>query len=107
MNGLDVARLALEHGASANPQLADAVPGRSLSDDADLVLRAGATPFIRGVIGWVDFEAPKSRLAMERLAAHPKLKGFRPMIQDLPDDPLSLAEPCLPSLRTASSTLWN
>jgi L-fuconolactonase len=47
---------------------------------------ADATPFVRGVIGWVDFEAPRSRLAMERLAAHPKLKGFRPMIQDLPDD---------------------
>ncbi len=46
-NGLDIARLALEHGASANPQLADALPGRSLSDDPDVVLRAGATPFIR------------------------------------------------------------
>jgi ankyrin repeat protein/glyoxylase-like metal-dependent hydrolase (beta-lactamase superfamily II) len=46
-NGLDVARLALEHGASPNPQLVDALPGRSLSDDPDPVLRAGATPFIR------------------------------------------------------------
>jgi ankyrin repeat protein len=46
-NGLDIARLALQRGANPNAQLADAIPGRSLSDDPDPVLRAGATPFIR------------------------------------------------------------
>jgi L-fuconolactonase len=47
---------------------------------------ADATPFVCGVIGWIEFEAPESRNHMERLAKHPKLKGYRPMIQDLPDD---------------------
>ena len=47
---------------------------------------ADATSFVFGVIGWVDFEDPGNRSAMERLGAHPKLKGLRPMIQDLPDD---------------------
>ena len=47
---------------------------------------ADATPFVRGVVGWVDFEQPSSRRHMERLGQHPKLRGLRPMIQDLPDD---------------------
>jgi len=47
LNALDVARLALKRGATPNAQLAEAIPGRSLSDDPDPVLRAGATPFIR------------------------------------------------------------
>ncbi len=47
LNGLEVAGLALKRGASPNPQLVDAIPGRSLSDDADPILRAGATPFLR------------------------------------------------------------
>jgi ankyrin repeat protein len=45
--GLDVARLALKRGASPNPQLLEALPGRSLSDDSDPVLRGGTTPFLR------------------------------------------------------------
>jgi L-fuconolactonase len=47
---------------------------------------ADATSFVCGVVGWVDFDDSGNRSAMERLGAHPKLKGLRPMIQDLPDD---------------------
>jgi L-fuconolactonase len=47
---------------------------------------ADATPFVLAVVGWVDFEKPSSRRHMDRLARHPKLRGLRPMIQDLPDD---------------------
>ena len=47
---------------------------------------ADATPFVCGVVGWVNFDDPENRSVMEQLAAHPKLKGLRPMIQDLPDD---------------------
>jgi L-fuconolactonase len=47
---------------------------------------ADATPFVRGVVGWIDFEEPAQRHHLERLAAHPKFVGVRPMIQDLPDD---------------------
>jgi L-fuconolactonase len=47
---------------------------------------ADATPFVRGVVGWIDFEDPAERRHLERLAAHPKFVGVRPMIQDLPDD---------------------
>lgn len=42
--------------------------------------------FIEGVVGWVDFEAADVPARIAGLAANPKLKGLRPMIQDLPDD---------------------
>lgn len=41
--------------------------------------------FIKGVVGWVDFEAPDAPKDIARLAAHPALVGLRPMIQDIPD----------------------
>ncbi len=46
---------------------------------------ADATDWILGVVGWVDFERSQDRAALERLAGHPKFKGVRPMIQDIPD----------------------
>ncbi len=47
---------------------------------------ADATPFVRGVVGWIDFEDPAHGRHLERLAMHPKFVGVRPMIQDLPDE---------------------
>jgi L-fuconolactonase len=47
---------------------------------------ADATPSVAKVVGWVDFERAEDRGALERLAAHPKFAGVRPMIQDIPDD---------------------
>jgi L-fuconolactonase len=53
-------------------------------------------PVIAGVVGWVDFEAPD---APERIRAlvrdgRGKLKGLRPMVQDL-EDPEWLSRPAL------------
>jgi L-fuconolactonase len=53
---------------------------------------ADATPFVRGVVGWIDFEDPAQGRHLERLAVHPKFVGVRPMIQDLPDDGWMLRE---------------
>ncbi len=47
---------------------------------------ADGTDFIRGVVGWVDFERPADLAQLQRLKGHPKFKGVRPMIQDIPDD---------------------
>jgi L-fuconolactonase len=47
---------------------------------------ADAAPWVRGVVGWVDFENPAEAATLRRLAGHPAFKGVRPMIQDLPDD---------------------
>lgn len=46
---------------------------------------ADAVPFVKGVVGWIDFENPSDAAALRRLAGHPKFKGVRPMIQDIPD----------------------
>ncbi|MEM9577646.1 MAG: amidohydrolase family protein [Pseudomonadota bacterium] len=46
---------------------------------------ADATPFVKGVIGWVDFEKTSDLAHLERFAAHPKFLGVRPMIQDIED----------------------
>jgi L-fuconolactonase len=46
---------------------------------------ADATPSVAAVVGWVDFENPAHRAHLERLKAHPKFRGVRPMIQDIPD----------------------
>ena len=46
---------------------------------------ATETAFVKGVVGWVDFESTVAPAEIDRLVAHPKLKGFRPMIQDIPD----------------------
>ena len=47
---------------------------------------ADATPHVAKVVGWIDFEDSSQREALQRLAAHPKFSGVRPMIQDLDDD---------------------
>jgi L-fuconolactonase len=46
---------------------------------------ADATPYVLGVVGWCDFEAADVVDEIDRLARHPRLKGFRPMIQDIED----------------------
>ena len=46
---------------------------------------ADATPFIKGVVGWINFEDENHLAHLTRLAAHPKFLGVRPMIQDIPD----------------------
>ncbi|MBW4707394.1 amidohydrolase family protein [Roseobacter sp. YSTF-M11] len=46
---------------------------------------ADATPSIKGVVGWINFEDPRQLSHLTRLTAHPKFLGVRPMIQDIPD----------------------
>lgn len=47
---------------------------------------AEAAPFVAGVVGWVEFTDPGAPAAMARLAANRLIVGFRPMVQDIPDD---------------------
>ncbi|HJW42317.1 MAG TPA: amidohydrolase family protein [Rhizomicrobium sp.] len=51
-----------------------------------LLALAERTPTILGVIGWTDFTAPDTTDVIAKRSKNPKLKGFRPMLQDLPDD---------------------
>jgi uncharacterized protein len=47
LTALDVAEMAMAHGANPNARLKEPIPGRGLSDDPDPVLRDGTTPFLR------------------------------------------------------------
>ena len=69
------------------------VQAAATTDESEYLLGiADATPFVAGVVGWVDFEKPKDRAQLKRLAAHSKFKGVRPMIQDIADDDWMLRE---------------
>jgi L-fuconolactonase len=48
----------------------------------DIARRAG---FVKGVVGWADFEAKDAPDVIGRLASRDYLVGLRPMIQDIPD----------------------
>jgi len=42
-------------------------------------------PFIKGVVGWVDFESDELDVQLERYSANPLLKGVRELIHDMTD----------------------
>ncbi|WP_300069550.1 amidohydrolase family protein [uncultured Ruegeria sp.] len=44
---------------------------------------ADETPFVKGVVGWVDFEASDADAQIAVLAEHPAFVGLRPMIQNI------------------------
>ena len=55
--------------------------------DTDWLLEiAERTPFVLGVVGWADLKAANAPTRIAALAAHPKLRGLRPMLQVLPED---------------------
>jgi L-fuconolactonase len=58
----------------------------SLEETEYLLGIADATPSVAGIVGWINFEQPTHIFHLKRLAKHPKFKGVRPMIQDIPDD---------------------
>jgi L-fuconolactonase len=51
-----------------------------------LLKLASADSSIAGVVGWVPLDDPSAPTLIAELAREPKLKGVRPMLQDLPDD---------------------
>ncbi|HEY9023098.1 MAG TPA: amidohydrolase family protein [Burkholderiaceae bacterium] len=62
---------------------------QSLPSERDtrfLLELADAHAFVRGVVGWVDLKATGAPSRIDDLARHPRLKGLRPMLQDLPED---------------------
>ncbi|WP_425997548.1 amidohydrolase family protein [Caulobacter sp. DWR1-3-2b1] len=52
--------------------------------DTDWLLDLAADePLVLAVVGWTDLAAPDAATRIARLAARPKLRGLRPMLQDL------------------------
>lgn len=55
--------------------------------DTDWLLDLAADePLVLAVVGWSDLAAPDAAARIAALAARPKLRGLRPMLQDLSDD---------------------
>jgi L-fuconolactonase len=62
------------------------VQSQPCDEDTDFLLRlAGQDDFVRAVVGWADLLSPSAANRIDALAAHPKLRGLRPMLQGLPD----------------------
>lgn len=79
----DLAPLLAEHGV-AGTVLVQSLP--SEDDTQWLLALAAKSSMIRAVVGWTDLLAPDAPAAIARLASKPKLKGLRPMLQDLSDE---------------------
>jgi L-fuconolactonase len=89
----DLVPLLKEHGVGATVL----VQAAATEAESRFLLRlAREHAFIAGVVGWVDFEAADvgERIAALATAGAGKLKGLRPMIQDIPD-PRWIARPSL------------
>jgi L-fuconolactonase len=78
----DLAALLTSHGIDQTV-LVQAAP--TVEETEYMLGLADATPSVGGVVGWINFEDPADLAHLQRLAAHPKFKGVRPMIQDIPD----------------------
>src|SRR5690606_11735462 len=63
--------------------LVQAAPTYEETDD--LLALSENEPTIHGIVGWLDLSDPDHRMHYERHRRHPKYRGFRIMIQDMPD----------------------
>jgi L-fuconolactonase len=92
----DLAPLLARHRV-AGTILVQAAPTDAETDF--LLSLADADDFIEGVVGWADFEAPSAPERIAALAGHGKLKGLRPMIQDIADPHWMLRDGLDPAFR--------
>ena len=64
-----------------------AVQARQTIEETRWLLElAASSPFILGVVGWVDLQSPQIRSQLQALAGNPKLVGVRHVVQGEPDD---------------------
>ena len=66
---------------------------------ADAASDGPGQPAVLGVVGWVDLLAADAVQRIERLAQEPKLKGLRPMLQDLSDPDWILQDQLRPAIQ--------
>lgn len=84
--------------AQAAPHgVADGVLVQAAPTEAEtqfLLAQADAHPAVLGVVGWVDLLAVEAPARIAMLARHRRLKGLRPMLQDI-SDPAWILQPAL------------
>ncbi|WP_245824925.1 amidohydrolase family protein [Sphingomonas azotifigens] len=91
--------------------LAGTVLVQSQPTDADtdwMLALAAATPMVQAVVGWVDLADPAAPARIAALAADPKLRGLRPMLQAIDDTDWLLEkalEPALAAMQAAGLRL--
>jgi L-fuconolactonase len=78
----DLAPILKENGI-VGTVLIQAAP--TVAETEYLLQLAEQTPYVQGVIGWVDLSTKKSSQIIKKLAKNPYFMGVRPMLQDLPD----------------------
>ena len=93
----DLAPLLRTHGV-ARTVLVQAAP--SVAETAFMLSLAAAHDAVGGVVGWVDLASEDAAPTLARLAEDPRLKGVRPMLQDLPADDWIITAPRPDALRT-------
>ena len=79
----DLAPLLRAHDVSRTV-LVQAAP--SVAETEFMLALAAANDVVGGVVGWVDLADANAASDLARLAADGRLKGVRPMLQDLPED---------------------
>lgn len=69
-------------------------------DDNAFLLEMAAEEFVGGVVAWVDLTAPDAAARIEALAAHPVVRGIRPVLQGIADTEWVLRADVLSALAT-------
>ena len=69
------------------------------AETSHLLALATAHPQVLGVVGWVDWLAEDAPQRIAQLARQPKLKGLRPMLQDIADPDWILQAALTPCLQ--------
>ena len=92
----DLAPLLQAHGVTRTV-LVQAAP--SVAETDFMLALAAANDVVAGVVGWVDLADARAASELARLAADGRLKGVRPMLQDLPADDWILEAPLPDALR--------
>jgi len=90
----------LEAHAVAGTVLVQAAP--TIAETEFLLSLADENPFIKGVVGWVNFTAADAPDRIAALADHPRLVGLRPEIQDFPDGSWILRPEMMPAFEATA-----
>lgn len=74
----------IERAGISGTVLVQAAP--TLAETEFMLSLAARHNFIKGVVGWIDFDDPAALTQIENLSENPALVGLRPMIQDIAED---------------------
>ncbi|OAN56643.1 amidohydrolase family protein [Sphingobium sp. TCM1] len=87
--------------ATAEIDMIGSILVQSQPDDRDtdwMLDLAADDPLVMGVVGWVALDDVAAPARIARLAAHPKLVGLRPMLQEIADSAWMLRDDLTPAI---------